>query len=900
MVDHNRQKSKDLMSPLIEDAGVLVFVLDEGGRIVSVNGKLEEVSGYKLEEIKGQSLWEALLAEDEAAMFAHYFQSISPDEYPINHENYIKSKNGLQVPVLWSQSRVNLDGQDYLVGYGIDYSEKKQEELELLDQNEKIQKIIESSPQALILTDDQARVIKWNFAAEEIFGWKEKEVVGEQNPVIPMANDRRGEILFEAVMQGRMVTGYETSGWKKDGELVELNLSMAPLTDYEGKVKEIVIMALDINERKKNERALRESEEKYRSLVENLNEIVYILNERGEIEYVTPNIETISGYSQDEIIRKSFTDFIYPEDQYKRMENFKEVLMGEASRSEYRFITKKGNVIWIKTAAQPIFREGLVVGAQGVLTNITDLKEAQERLNRQVEEQDILLDNIEVQVWYLKDIENYGAVNNAHANFFGIKKENLEHKSLREIVSTEEEAEDCIEGNRQVFEEKVPVRSEEWLINGDGEHRLLSISKTPKLDEEGEVEYVVCSAADITERKKAEEALAKSEKELARAYKQLTEEFQKAEEIHNRILPDKIPQPDEVSLAVHIQPAERIGADSYHVTIKDNKLYVYLADVMGHGLDGAMISVFIKEAIDSYISLKPEDISPRNILTHLANQYYRENYPDNQLICIFMGVLDLETLDFSYCGAGFQFPPLVKRGDGEKDKLDVKGLFISNMVPYEVLQFFEYNVKLEEGTTVFISTDGLMEQKKGEEWFFDYYEDVFYKYSHLPPEVIVEAMNREFCLFNKHSLVGDDDISYLVLKVPVENKRKYQFVIPSKLDELDSLYDEITDSIGDTSKMNDLITCLHELVVNAIEHGNEFDPEKKVTIEIIKSDVDNYIVAKVEDEGEGFNWCDKIKKPVNMDGYAERGRGISMTCLLSGDLFYNYKGNRATLLIQQV
>ncbi len=66
--------------------------------------------------------------------------------------------------------------------------------------------------------------------------------------------------------------------------------------------------------------------------------------------------------------------------------------------------------------------------------------------------------------------------------------------------------------------------------------------------------------------------------------------------------------------------------------------------VMGHGLDGAMISVFIKEAIDSYVALKAltgEELYPKKILQHLSSQYHRGNFPEDQFICIFLGVVDI-------------------------------------------------------------------------------------------------------------------------------------------------------------------------------------------------------------------------------------------------------------------
>jgi len=122
------------------------------------------------------------------------------------------------------------------------------------------------------------------------------------------------------------------------------------------------------------------------------------------------------------------------------------------------------------------------------------------------EEQRLLLDNINTHIWYLADVGVYGAVNKAHAEFFGEDLEDLEGSDLRDILN-KEESEICISGNRDVFEKKIQIRLEEWIKNGSGEMRLLSIIKTPKLNDAGDVEYVICTAEDITERKRAEEQI---------------------------------------------------------------------------------------------------------------------------------------------------------------------------------------------------------------------------------------------------------------------------------------------------------------------------------------------------------------------------------------------------------
>ncbi len=138
--------------------------------------------------------------------------------------------------------------------------------------------------------------------------------------------------------------------------------------------------------------------------------------------------------------------------------------------------------------------------------DITDHKKLEKNLTRSIEEKEILLENIDSQVWYLKDAQTYGAVNSAHARFLGKDKKNLEQKNLFQILP-EDEAKICVDGNEKVFKDKKPITTEEWLFDAENKKKLLQISKNPKLNANNEVEFVVCSANDITALKETEKSL---------------------------------------------------------------------------------------------------------------------------------------------------------------------------------------------------------------------------------------------------------------------------------------------------------------------------------------------------------------------------------------------------------
>lgn len=117
----------------------------------------------------------------------------------------------------------------------------------------------------------------------------------------------------------------------------------------------------------------------------------------------------------------------------------------------------------------------------------------------------LLLDAIPMQAWTLADPETYGVVNMARATYFGLQKKDLERRPIRDVLSGKEAA-TCILENKEVFRDKKTVRTEEWITNADGEERLLAVTKKPALNRRGTVIFAVCTAEDITEQRRAEEA----------------------------------------------------------------------------------------------------------------------------------------------------------------------------------------------------------------------------------------------------------------------------------------------------------------------------------------------------------------------------------------------------------
>lgn len=145
-----------------------------------------------------------------------------------------------------------------------------------------------------------------------------------------------------------------------------------------------------------------------------------------------------------------------------------------------------------------------------MLSMLEDGETARMALEKEEESKRILLDNIPIQIWYLTDESTYGAINRAHADFHGLNTEDMAFKSLYHVFSNAV-ADAYVQANRDVFQTKKVVIAEEWMTHVSGEKRLFSVTKTPRLQNSGAVEYVVCTATDITAQRLAEQEIRENE-----------------------------------------------------------------------------------------------------------------------------------------------------------------------------------------------------------------------------------------------------------------------------------------------------------------------------------------------------------------------------------------------------
>jgi len=133
--------------------------------------------------------------------------------------------------------------------------------------------------------------------------------------------------------------------------------------------------------RKRTETAWQASEKKFRALVEDINDVIFRINENGVFTYISPVIKTL-GYEPDELIGRHFSEIVHSKDLDLVSSRFEQVMYARVQPFEYRVVDKTGGSIWVRMSTKPIFNEERFVGVQGVSTDITEERNLREQLQQ--------------------------------------------------------------------------------------------------------------------------------------------------------------------------------------------------------------------------------------------------------------------------------------------------------------------------------------------------------------------------------------------------------------------------------------------------------------------------------------------------------------------------------------
>ncbi len=246
------------------------------------------------------------------------------------------------------------------------------------EQAQTLKGLIEASPLAMIARDRQARVQMWNPAAERIFGWSEEEVLGRPYPLVPEEKEDEFRANIARALRGEPLTGLETRRQKKDGTQIDVSIWTAPLGDGGA-----MVVIADVSERKQAEEALRESEERYRSLYESTPVMMHSMDHDGRLVSVNNHWLQVLGYKRKQVIGRRSTEFLTEDSRRYAIEvalpEFRKT--GSARDVEYQMLKKSGEVIDVRlTAIADRDEAGEIRRTLAFIDDVTERKRAEEAL----------------------------------------------------------------------------------------------------------------------------------------------------------------------------------------------------------------------------------------------------------------------------------------------------------------------------------------------------------------------------------------------------------------------------------------------------------------------------------------------------------------------------------------
>jgi len=365
---------------------------------------------------------------------------------------------------------------------------------------------------AVIITDIDGIIEYWNKSAEHIFGFKRDEVVGKYiwDTIIP---DEYINSVIEEFKQLKK-TGIskvfdktiELKAKKKDGTTIPVEYLVSTIRI--GGNHYVLAIIRDISEEIKLKKELEDLKGLYQLIIENINDIIFLIDKNGYILYISPSAERLSGYTPKEAVGRHFLEIVHPEDRKKFSEVFKRRFTGYIGLHEYRIITKDGKIKYFQSTSKPIYKNGELIGLAGVIRDITDKKEIEERFRS-------LVENANDGIYILTD-DGFEYVNPKLEEIIGYPFDELKHRGITGILSIihPEDREFIIERYRARIKGKsLPEKYEFRVITRNGEIKTLEASTVP-LDPKGKKFRVMGIIRDITEKKKLENELRESEEKF--------------------------------------------------------------------------------------------------------------------------------------------------------------------------------------------------------------------------------------------------------------------------------------------------------------------------------------------------------------------------------------------------
>jgi PAS domain S-box-containing protein len=424
----------------------------------------------------------------------------------------------------------------------LEIEERRRAEGAVRESEEKFRTVSEQSPN-MIFINKRGKVVYANKVCEEIMGYKRDEYYASDFDfyclIAPESLDEVRSAL-ERHMHGEDVAPYEYTLVNKEGKRIEAIIT-TKLMHYEGE-RAILGIVTDISEQKRVEQALRESEESYRYLVEHANDIIYKTDQKGHFTFFNPIAVKTTEYPPEYLLGRHYLDLIRPD--YRKdaekfyVSQFKKGLL--STYYEFPIITKSGKEIWLGQRVQLIIENGRILGFHAVARDITERRRMEEALRESEERYRQLVKHAPAAILEF-DVEKQKlvALNDVLYEFLGYTNGEIDTMKAIDFLAEESQKLYLERLGKVLAGEKISDMVE-YKLRGKGGRELWALLNTRLVYEKGKPKSASLVVHDITDLKRAEEALRESETRLRSLSVQLmkaqeAERMRLSKELHDEL-----------------------------------------------------------------------------------------------------------------------------------------------------------------------------------------------------------------------------------------------------------------------------------------------------------------------------------------------------------------------------
>lgn len=383
--DHERLRAR--LAAIVESSDDPIVSKNLDGIVETWNPAAERLFGWRADEMVGESLLRIVPEErrdEEHEILARLCRGERIEHLVTERV----AKDGERIPVRLSVSPIR-DATGRVIGASKivrDLRTERRAEADARASRRTLEAVIDAAPVAISVLDAHGRVELWNAAAESIFGWRRDEVLGGRPPVVPEERADEYRTHVRQTLEGEALEGKETTRHRRDGTPLDVVLWSSPIPN--GEAPRLVSITADITEKKSAERALQRSEERFRTLADNIAQFAWMTDESGSIVWYNRRWFEYTGTTLDEVRGWGWTKVHHPDHVDRVVTHIRDAFeRGVEWEDTFPLRGADGRYRWFLSRAVPIRDDdGNVVRWLGTNTDITDrmaleaaLREADER-----------------------------------------------------------------------------------------------------------------------------------------------------------------------------------------------------------------------------------------------------------------------------------------------------------------------------------------------------------------------------------------------------------------------------------------------------------------------------------------------------------------------------------------